>query len=404
VAETTVQSIFGASEADVRKLVELNDKAEEEAPPPPSPAPKVEAIAPLSGGLASAADLLKQEEAQFIQPGSILEERANFKPDPSNVDKLVDFMRNQSSKSLTELKRDMQQNVYGQKDKPKFEINPQPAPGSSKSALPATRAVVVQETSLGDLTQPLAKRPSRFDKVEKVDVAQLTAAQLRVKQRQQKVNERLATSMPGERPDIDVFKNIFSDTDSESEDDDKDDSDQEDTFTFKTKSTKPAEKPKPTPVMGVPTPSAAADPAGKPKLTWQANNGANETKTEAKTEKMSDDDDIAPPKITFVSKRDRLKRDGKKPDVKTEKIEKVDDDDNIGPALPSNFNPTKSNSFPELITNQANNVVELSDDSDDGNCWVVEGSKKGKKEKKAKKEKKHKKEKKKKHKKEKDRH
>ena len=83
-----------------------------------------------------------------------------------------------------------------------------------------------------------------------------------------------------------------------------------------------AEKPKPTPVMGVPTPSAAADPAGKPKLTWQANNGSNETKTEAKTEKMSDDDDIAPPKITFVSKRDRLKRDGKKPDVKTEKIEK----------------------------------------------------------------------------------
>ena len=97
---------------------------------------------------------------------------------------------------------------------------------------------MVQETSLGDLTQPLAKRPSRFDKVEKVDVAQLTAAQLRVKQRQQKVNERLATSTPGERPDIDVFKNIFSDTESESEDDDKDDSNQEDTFTFK-KSTKP---------------------------------------------------------------------------------------------------------------------------------------------------------------------
>ena len=155
VAETTVQSIFGASEADVRKLVELNDKAEEEAPPPPSPAPKVEAIAPLSGGLASAADLLKQEEAQFIQPGSILEERANFKPDPSNVDKLVDFMRNQSSKSLTELKRDMQQNVYGQKDKPKFEINPQPAPGSSKSALPATRAVVVQVRGI-DLLAPIA--------------------------------------------------------------------------------------------------------------------------------------------------------------------------------------------------------------------------------------------------------
>ena len=60
--------------------------------------------------------------------------------------------------------------------------------------------------------------PSRFDKLEKPDVAQLTAAQLRVKQRQQKVNERISTSTPGERPDIDVFKNIFSDTESESED------------------------------------------------------------------------------------------------------------------------------------------------------------------------------------------
>ena len=149
-------------------------------------------------------------------------------------------MNNRSGKkSLVEMKREMQQNVYGQKDKPKFEINPRPAPGSENSALPATRAVVVKETSLGDLTQPLAKRyvflthrraevfpskkllfrPSRFDKLEKPDVAQLTAAQLRVKQRQQKVNERIATSTPGERPDIDVFKNIFSDTESESEDD-----------------------------------------------------------------------------------------------------------------------------------------------------------------------------------------
>ena len=76
------------------------------------------------------------------------------------------------------------------------------------------------------------------DKVKKFDVAQLTAAQLRVKQRLQKVNERLATSTPRKRPDIDVFKKIISDTESESEYDDKDDSDQEDTFTFK-KSTKP---------------------------------------------------------------------------------------------------------------------------------------------------------------------
>ena len=48
--DTTVQSIFGASEADVRKLAEINDKAEEVAPPPP-PAPKEE-IKQVTGGLA----------------------------------------------------------------------------------------------------------------------------------------------------------------------------------------------------------------------------------------------------------------------------------------------------------------------------------------------------------------
>ena len=76
----------------------------------------------------------------------------------------------------------------------KFVINPVPAPGSEKSNLPATRQVV-SETSYGNqnATAPLAKRPSRFDKEEKVDPAQLTAQQLRIKQRQQKVQERIAT-------------------------------------------------------------------------------------------------------------------------------------------------------------------------------------------------------------------
>ena len=50
-----------------------------------------------AGGLASAADLLKQEEQQFVQP-SINEQRANFKPDPNNLNKLVDLMRAQSEK------------------------------------------------------------------------------------------------------------------------------------------------------------------------------------------------------------------------------------------------------------------------------------------------------------------
>ena len=49
--------------------------------------------------------------------------------------------------------------------------------------------------------------------------------------------------------------------------------------------------------------------------------GNNGTKTEPpKVEKMSDDEDDRP-KITFVSKKDRLKRD-RKVDVKSEKVEK----------------------------------------------------------------------------------
>ena len=68
--------------------------------------------------------------------------------------------------------------------------------------------------------------------------------------------------------------------------------------------------------MGVPT-KTVPKPDEKPgKLTWKGN---SEAKTEPKVEKMSDDDE--PPKITFVSKKDRLKRDGKQP-VKTEKVEK----------------------------------------------------------------------------------
>ena len=45
----------------------------------------------------------------------------------------------------------------GGKDKPKFELNPRPAPGSSDSKLPGTRQIVVQEKSLGDLSLPLGR-------------------------------------------------------------------------------------------------------------------------------------------------------------------------------------------------------------------------------------------------------
>ena len=70
--------------------------------------------------------------------------------------------------------------------------------------------------------------------------------------------------------------------------------------------------------MGVPTktvpPPKTDEKPGK--LTWKGNTG---TKTEPKVEKMSDDDE--PPKITFVSKKDRLKRDGRQA-IKTEKVDK----------------------------------------------------------------------------------
>lgn len=65
----------------------------------------------------------------------------------------------------------------------------------------------------------------------------------------------------------------------------------------------------------------------------------------------------------------------------------------IGPAMPSNFNPSNSREFPDLTAKS--DVVEIQTDSDE-NCWVVSGSKKSKK-------KKHKKEKKNKHKKDKKR-
>ena len=164
--------------------------------------------------------MLEQEEKQFVTA----EQRANFVPSEKNLE-LLKKLPSKPQKSLMDIKREMLQKANGQKDKPKFEINPVPAPGSANSKLPATRAVVVSETSLGNLpSAPLAKRPSRFDKTEKVETAQLTAQQLRVKQRQQKVQERMATTALNERPSIDVFKNIFSDTDTESSSNENSDS------------------------------------------------------------------------------------------------------------------------------------------------------------------------------------
>ena len=69
----------------------------------------------MKGGLASGADLLKQEESQFVTA----EQRANFVPDPKNLE-LLSKLPGRPSKSLMDIKKEMLQKANGQKDKPKL--------------------------------------------------------------------------------------------------------------------------------------------------------------------------------------------------------------------------------------------------------------------------------------------
>ena len=61
----------------------------------------------------------------------------------------------------------------------------------------------------------MAKQPSRFSKFaepEKADSTTISAKKLRIKQRQEKVAEKLTTVAPTDKPPVDVFKSIFSDS------------------------------------------------------------------------------------------------------------------------------------------------------------------------------------------------
>jgi len=85
-----------------------------------------------SGGLASAADLMKLEEDQFSS--------AQTQQAPAR-------------KSLMELKRELVQKQVQREDKTKFEINPRPVPGSAESRLPSTVKTIVREVDLNQQTK-----------------------------------------------------------------------------------------------------------------------------------------------------------------------------------------------------------------------------------------------------------
>mgnify|MGYP006438568213 CR=1 FL=1 len=109
------------------KAEEAGSETNEQAKPEPAPVkPQIKA-----GGLASAADLMKMEEEQFSSA-----------PTQAPV-----------RKSLMELKRELVQKQVQREDKPKFEINPRPVPGSAESRLPATVKTIVREVDLNQQTQ-----------------------------------------------------------------------------------------------------------------------------------------------------------------------------------------------------------------------------------------------------------
>lgn len=110
-AEETVQGIFGASTDEMKLFQPEDGNADGKAIPKTEP----DASVPKIAGLASAQDLIKMEEDQFkTQREAVV---------------------NEPRKSLAEIKREMLTKANGRQDKPKFEINPRPAPGSAESKL-----------------------------------------------------------------------------------------------------------------------------------------------------------------------------------------------------------------------------------------------------------------------------
>lgn len=143
--------------------------------------PSTQSMKATPSGLSSAVDLLKAAEDQFTSTSSEI---------------------SRPKKSLAELKREMLTKANGQKDKPKFEINPRVAPGAEGSKLPATIKHIVSETNFGQLSRPLAKQPSRFGskpakigpdlyEPDALDSAEVTARKMRLQNRQKKVTEQI---------------------------------------------------------------------------------------------------------------------------------------------------------------------------------------------------------------------
>ena len=136
---------------------------------------------------------------------------------------------------------------------------------------------------------------------------------MRLQQRQEKVQEKLSTISNDEKPPVDVFKSIFSDSDSDDDSDEKDDesekSDDNETLTI---SKAPPNPP----------PENSSLPDDK-KLSWNRFSAPPIDKT-PKTEppnenndKMDVDDFEDRPKFTFTAKKDR-KTTKKVTDVKIE--------------------------------------------------------------------------------------
>ena len=317
-AEGEVQGIFGASR-DEMSLFQTEKPSEPGAPTQiaiTAPVAICAPVAPIAApvGLASAADLLKMEENQFKTASEVV---AQMRP----------------QKSLAEIKREMLTKINGQADKPKYVINPIPTPGTVESKLPSTVKTIVRETNFGNVSRPLSKQPSRFSSnatpqptesrattLVPTDPANVSARKMRLQQRQQKVKEQLSTVAADEKPPVDVFKSIFSD--SESDEDDKEDSDdsedENDTLTIQKAAIKAPEKPGP------------SEETGDKKLSWnrfsQPLKPNGQTKSEPVEEPLNtvdepmDTDAMDPPKFTFTVKKDR------KTTKKEPKIEKPDSD------------------------------------------------------------------------------
>ena len=124
---------------------------------------------------------------------------------------------------------------------------------------------------------------------------------MRLQQRQEKVQEKLATVSNTEKPPVDVFKSIFSDSESD-EDDDKSDAESE----------KSNDENETLTISKVPNPQSIeqAQNSEPKKLAWNrfsAPPSGKPQKIELPDEDVKmETDDFDPPKFSFTAKKDRI--------------------------------------------------------------------------------------------------